>query len=269
MITELGDDQVGKLVLDFLAENGVGTSCIRPAPGFKTPVSLAFLDETGNARYSFYKNYPEDRLNIEWPELKGGDVMLFGSFYSLDPKIRKKLIENVQKTKRNGGLIFYDPNIRKNHLQEVSQRMSMVEENISLADIVRGSDEDFVNLFGLQEPEEVYQRVKEIGCRHLIITKGKDGAELWSDNCKLNVRPEDIEVVSTIGAGDAFNAGVLFGIARYGITVNDLVNINAEWWQKVFEFGISFASDVCQSFDNYISTEFAHRLNETADSQDN
>jgi len=260
MITELGDDQVGKLVLNFLAENGVGTSCIRPANKLRTPVSLAFLDEAGNARYSFYKNYPADRLNIDWPELKRGDVMLFGSFYSLDHSIRIKLIENVQKAKQNGALIFYDPNIRKNHLPEIRQMMHLVEENIRLADIVRGSDEDFFNLFGLNEPEEVYKRVKKMGCSLLIITKGKDGAELWSENFRLDIRSRDIETVSTIGAGDAFNAGIIYGLIDRQIIVDNLVQINPEEWGMILDSGINFARDVCGSYDNYVSFDLAENI---------
>jgi sugar/nucleoside kinase (ribokinase family) len=70
MITELGQDKIGQTVLEFLAENGVSTSFIQPADGFKTPIALAFLDEKGNAAYSFYIKYPENRLNLPWPEAK-------------------------------------------------------------------------------------------------------------------------------------------------------------------------------------------------------
>jgi fructokinase len=268
MMTELGDDHVGKLVVNFLAENGVGASFIKPGTGFKTPISLAFLDEQGNAEYSFYKNYPEDRLNINWPEMKSGDVLLFGSFYSLHRPIRQKVIDNVQKAKQNGGLILYDPNIRKNHLPEIRQMMHLVEENVRIADIVRGSDEDFGNLFGLQDPEEVFKRVRDIGCRYLIITKGRNGAELWSENYRLKVGSKNINVVSTIGAGDAFNAGIIYGMILNGITVHDLVNINEDLWKEILEFGITFASEVCQSFDNYISAGFARKLNERTSRRD-
>ena len=253
MITELGDDQIGKLVVDFLRENGVSTSFIKPAKGFKTPVSIAFLDEQGDAQYSFYKNYPINRQEISLPETKKGDVVLFGSFYSLDMAIRDRIIFFLQKAKRNGALIVYDPNIRKNHLEEIRKLIHLVEENIATADIVRGSDEDFENLFGLTEPNEIFNRIKQAGCKHLIITKGKKGAEIFSDNFKVEIPAKEIEVVSTIGAGDAFNAGIIFGIIMNGYTVDDLVNINQDSWNELLGFGINFAADVCQNYDNYIS----------------
>jgi fructokinase len=58
MLTELGEDKIGEMVKGFLNDNGVGTLFLKLAEGFKTPVSLAFLDEKGNAQYSFYKQYP-------------------------------------------------------------------------------------------------------------------------------------------------------------------------------------------------------------------
>jgi len=161
--------------LDFLKENGVATSCIEPVTGFKTPVSLAFLDEKGNANYSFYKNYPNDRLNIHWPEVTKGDVILFGSYYSLMPGIRQKVFEFIKKAKQNGALVLYDSNIRKNHLHELNALMPFIMENIALADVIRGSDEDFLNLFGLKDDEAIFDLVKISGCENLILAKEKMG----------------------------------------------------------------------------------------------
>jgi fructokinase len=186
----------------------------------------------------------------------------------MDHLIRKKIIENVQKAKQNGGLILYDPNIRKNHLPEIREMMHLVEENINLADIVRGSDEDFENLFGLKDSREVFEHLKKMGCDCLIITKGRNGAELWSENCRLKVRSKNIDVVSTIGAGDAFNAGIIYGLCTKGITVHDLVQIKEDLWKEILGFGITFASEVCQRFDNYISADFAVKLNERANQGD-
>lgn len=255
MITELGRDQLGQMVLDFLAANGVSTSFIRPVDGFKTPVALAFLDENGNADYSFYIKYPENRLDYLLPEPKKGDVVLFGSFYSLDPPIRQKIVSFLEKARQNGAFIIYDPNIRKNHLEEIRKLMHLVEENISLADIVRGSDEDFENLFGINDGEKVFEKLKVVGCRNLIYTMSSKGADFFSDSLQVHVPAQKIQLVSTIGAGDSFNAGIIYGLAGKGLTGSDLSLISRETWKELIGFGITFASEVCQSYDNYISKE--------------
>jgi fructokinase len=256
MITEVGADKAGQIVLDFLMENGVSTSYVRPLDGFKTPIALAFLDENGNATYSFYSKYPESRLDLNWPEPTKGDVVLFGAFYSLDPAIRQKISRIVKNAKHNGAFIVYDPNIRKNHLKETKGYMSYVEENFAMADIVRGSDEDFENLFGLTEGEEVFERIRATGCNYLIYTRNSRGAELFSDKARVNVPAAKIQVVSTIGAGDSFNAGIIYGLVSKGLTESDLSKVTRETWMELIGFGVTFAADVCGSYDNYISASF-------------
>jgi fructokinase len=253
MITELGDDQVGDMVMTFLNENHVSNSLIHPAIGFKTPVSLAFIDEKGDAHYSFYKTYPENRLDIAWPELKKGDVVLYGSFYSLHPAVHNKIAGFVRLAKEAGALTVYDPNIRRNHLREIMQLMPSVEENISLASIVRGSDEDFMNLFGLHNGEEVNNKIKDLGCNALILTRNAQGAESFRDGVPVSVPARPVDVVSTIGAGDSFNAGIIFGLVNKGFTNADLMSIGEDDWIEILGFGIDFASEVCGSYENYIS----------------
>jgi fructokinase len=260
MITELGDDTVGRLVLDFLKTNGVSVSCIKPVKKLKTPVSLAFLDHEGKADFSFYKKYPEKRLDIQWPEISPGDVVLFGSFYSLNDGVRQKIIPFIKRAKQAGGIIIYDPNLRKNHMEEIRQLMHLVDENLSLADIVRGSDEDFGNLFGLAQERAIFEMVSHTGCRNLVITKGSKGADLLTDHLTIHARANRVKVISTIGAGDAFNAGLIYGLIKNGLTVHQPVNINRELWQKILSFGITFARNVCGSYDNYISIDFAREL---------
>lgn len=257
MITELGDDLVGKIVMDFLAENGVSTSFTRPIKGFKTPVSLAFLDDQGNASYSFYKKYPDHRLNIEWPVAGRGDVVLFGSFYSLDPAVHEKIAAFVRNAKANGALTIYDPNIRKNHLSEIKGLMQNIEENISLAHIVRGSDEDFRNLYGADNTEDIFNIVRKAGCRGLIVTRGKEGAEAISGSGSISIQARPVNVISTIGAGDSFNAGLIFKIVKNEITVDKLFNNNSGHWVDLLEYAVIFAGDVCTSLDNYISGKTA------------
>ena len=54
-------------------------------PESKPPLSLAFLDENNNADYIFYKDHPHDQLEFATPEINPGDIVLFGSFFALNP----------------------------------------------------------------------------------------------------------------------------------------------------------------------------------------
>lgn len=66
-----------------------------------------------------------------------------------------------------------------------------------------------------------------------------------------------IEPISTIGAGDNFNAGVVYSLYRYGIGYKDLDQLNRDQWEQIINTAVDFATFVCMSYDNYISAEFA------------
>src|SRR5512139_1052351 len=74
-ISEYGNDQAGMLIDDFLRENGVDTSHVHRFSDGSTALALAFLDEKNDARYDFYKDYPQNRLNIVFPEIHKDDIV--------------------------------------------------------------------------------------------------------------------------------------------------------------------------------------------------
>jgi fructokinase len=259
LITEISDDPVGKIIVDFLKENRVETKHLFLYKEGKTPISVAFLDEHKNASYTFYKNYPGKRLDGPFPAPGKSDMVLFGSFYSLDPAIRPALSAFLSSAKKNGAIIIHDPNIRANHQIEVRNLMSLIKENLGLADIVRGSDEDFTNIFAEQDPVEIYREVHSSGCDRLILTRGKEGTEFFSPGFSIRTDVPAIKPVSTIGAGDSFNAGIIFGLYNSLKHHARLGDLPAEEWKRIIDMGTGFAQDTCMSYDNYISVEFGKK----------
>ena len=66
-----------------------------------------------------------------------------------------------------------------------------------------------------------------------------------------------INTKSTIGAGDTFNAGVISGLSQLGITKSSLNDLRINQWEDIINRAILFATNVCVSFDNYISNDLA------------
>ena len=75
-ISEYGCDKPGELIDNFLSECGVSTNYLKKFTDGKTPLALAFLDKNKNASYTFYKDYPPERLEIEMPLIKQNDIVL-------------------------------------------------------------------------------------------------------------------------------------------------------------------------------------------------
>lgn len=256
-ISELGNDRVGDIIRDFMQDSHLTTEFVDCFPNGKSPLSLAFLDDDKNAHYIFYKDYPAQRLEVPLPAIEPDDIFIFGSYYSLNPALRPRMVEFLQYARERKAILYYDPNFRKAHAHEAILLKPTVLENLEFADIVRGSDEDFQNLFGKTDTREVYQDHVKLYCDRLLSTRGANGVDLCTRQFTCHFDAPRIHSVSTIGAGDNFNAGILYGLLKYDIRRDDLPDIDMETWGKIVRHGMDLAAEVCQSYDNYVSKEFA------------
>jgi fructokinase len=255
-IGEYGMDQVGNMIDDFLKENHVSTKYVYRYYDGKSTLALAFLNENNDASYDFYKIYPGKRLAVEFPEAEKDDIILFGSIYAVTPEVRSKLMAFIQQANRNKAIVIYDPNFRKAHLHELQRLKPLILDNFLHADIVRGSNEDFTLILGANDADEVYAEIKMLG-NNLLYTANRKGVYVRTPGIKQTFPVKTIEPVSTIGAGDNFNAGVAYSLYRYNILNSDLADLDETEWKKIIETAVEFATHVCMSYDNYISVDFA------------
>jgi len=255
-ISEMGNDRVGDLIRDFMERNGVDPGLVARYEDGQSAIALAFLNERSDAEYQFYKDYPHQRLNVPFPEFRQGDLLLFGSFYALNPGIRPRVKKLLKSAVRAGAVIVYDPNFRSTHLASRERLVPVIEENMSFATIVRASDEDMRNVFGAKDPGSAWNRVRE-HCRALVYTANAHGVHLLSDTVRMELEVEQITPLSTIGAGDTFNAGLVYGIWKEGYDRTQIGQLNREQWEGLLQRAITFSREVCLSYDNYLPEEIA------------
>lgn len=250
-ISEMGNDRVGDLVLDFLEENGVASTYIsRYSPG-QTAIALAFLDERSDAEYEFYKDYPAQRLAVDFPEFQKDDLLLFGSFYALNPGIRHRVKELLEKANEAGAIVVYDPNFRSSHLAEREELIPVIRENMGYSTLVRASDEDLLNIFQTKGPDEAWEKINPYS-DVLIYTANSKGVFLRTSTLSLQMEVDAIEPVSTIGAGDTFNAGLLYGLWKGGYMREKIRELDRSQWEGLILNAIRFSRAVCMSYDNYL-----------------
>jgi len=260
-ISEYSDDPVGEIIETFLEENDVQINHVYKYHDGQTAISLAFLDKDNNASYTFYKSYPSERLNIRIPEFRKDDIVIFGSYFALNSEVREKLLDLLQKAREQGAIILYDPNFRSPHQDELVSLKPVILQNMSFADIVRGSDEDFMNIFGAENAEQAYKAVRQY-CPILVFTVSNQFVSIQSSTVTAKFEVPEITTISTIGAGDNFNAGIIYGLFKHNIKKTDLDNLTIDDWKNIQERAVSFAANVCQSYDNYVSREFADKVRE-------
>lgn len=259
MVTETGDDHVGDIVTSFMEENGVGTEAVTRNKGTQTHISLAFLDGANNAQYEFYKDHSSASLRadkVTGISFSKDDLVLFGSYFAINPRIREYTGMLLQKAHDAGAVLYYDINFRKNHIADLSDTLGNITANCRLSDIVRGSDEDFGYLFGTRDPEEIYARHISSLCRNFICTCGGNPTHVFADGKHLVFPVLPVETVSTIGAGDNFNAGILYAMLALGIGREQML---AADWESIISIAGQFSAEVCGSMFNYVGKEFRVR----------
>lgn len=257
-ISEYGNDSVGELIDTFLHLNGVRSDFVYRFKEGKTGLALAFLNERNDASYSFYKHYPDKRLDIEFPEIVQDDIILSGSIYAITPEIRERFRMFSKYAKKKKALLIYDPNFRPSHSSDLDRILPLIIENMETAAIVRGSDEDFKNIFKCKTPDEAWAVAGKY-CKCIVYTASSEGVYVRTPNFRGRFPVEKIVPVSTIGAGDNFNAGMIAALYRDGITNDKIEMMGEEEWSKIISTGVSFATEVCLSYENYISGEFAEK----------
>ena len=256
-ICERGHDRVGEMILANMRENGVDTANVNVFPEGKSPVSLAFLNERNDAEYIFYKDYPRQRLEVNMPEISSDDIIMIGSYFAITPVLRDKVKELLDRAHDAGAIIYYDVNFRSTHANEAIKLMPTIIENFEYADILRGSTEDFQNMFRQPDADKVYSNHVGFYCPNFICTDADGDVRLRTKHVCKDYPVTPLKAVSTIGAGDNFNAGVVYGLLKYRVRRADLAELTEADWDAIIRCGMDFSADVCKSVSNSVSKEFA------------
>lgn len=258
-VSEVGDDKLGCHTIDFLRLNNVVTDYVNTVCGKKSKLSLAFLDENNDAQYEFFQDVRPDAFPCHLPVVEEGDIILCGSFYALNPLLHPDFSAYLHAAGQSGAVIYYDLNFRPTYLSQRDSLNEQLNDNFNIASIVRGSDEDFRNIFGSDDVQTVYDKIRE-HCSVLILTRGSHGVDLATPSLQKHYDIDAVKVVSSIGAGDTFNAGVVLSLASMHITKQHLPAMDEQQWDYVIQIATMMSAEVCGMTENYISKQTGKRL---------
>lgn len=213
LATELGGDLFGDLVRGYLADHRVDPADLVTTAA---PTNLAFaqLDDTGAARYDF-------RLGWTWrgrPDLAGVDCLHAGSLGAVLAPGADAVRAAVADARRQGIAVSYDPNVRPALMDR--SVIPVIESLVAGADIVKVSHDDLAWLYpGTSDLDTAAGWVRQQP-RLVVVTRGAGGAVALSSRFAIECAAPAIEVVDTVGAGDAFTAGLLSSLAGDGALVD-------------------------------------------------
>lgn len=245
-VGRLATGPFGELIRDHLTESGVDLSGSVTAA---EPATLAItaLDPYGRATYEFYANgtadwqWTRDELTRNWP---GGVRCVHTGSLALAREPGGPLIEELLERRRPQATISIDPNVRP-QLVPAEVYRERLDRWTSLADIFRLSDEDFEHLAPDVELEQACDRWHDDGVRLVIVTLGSEGAFASLSGARVTVPAPQVTVEDTVGAGDAFTAGLLHWLDVNGHLGARLDALTPAGLTKAMTFAAQVAAETC------------------------
>ncbi|GAB3119153.1 carbohydrate kinase [Streptomyces calidiresistens] len=211
LVTTRGEDHPGRLVDERL--DGLGVDVLRvPSGSPRTTVALAHLDAEGSADYDFLASW--DPLDLPVPE--DTTVLHTGSLAIVLRPGAERVRKLCAAQRAAGRTVAVDLNVRPAVQPDRAAYLAACLAVTGEADVVKASDEDLAWLMPDLDPAAAARRLLETGPRLAVVTLGAGGVLAVTADEEVRVPAVAVEVVDTVGAGDAFQAALLDALAERG-----------------------------------------------------
>ncbi len=244
----LSNDFLGQRLLHVLKDEGVSEQFLVefPAP---TTLAMVAVGANGSPQYSFRGEGCADRqLRVVHLPTLGHEIrgLHIGSFSLVVQPVGDTLL-NLVKRESGKRLISLDPNVRLNPQPDIQLWRDRVGELVKHADLIKVSDEDLHLLYPDQSPESVLQGWLQHRCHLVFLTRGGDGATVFSrQHGSWSAPAVKVVMADTVGAGDTFQAALIAWLTEQQLdSVEGLQQLSREQIDSMLDFAIRAAALTC------------------------
>ena len=180
----------------------------------------------------------EDELDLSL--LSQTRIMHFGSLSLTDEPSRSATFKAVHTAKESGAIISYDPNYRAPLWSSVEQAAEQMKNGLSLADMVKLSEEELTLLTGETDLRSGAHAIQQLGASLILVTLGSKGAFYLCGKHSNLIPTYNVHTIDTNGAGDAFTGAIHYGLK--GKTLSDVRNMPVEELESIIDFANAVGS---------------------------
>ncbi len=219
-VSRLGNDEFGRYIHNFVRGEGIDVSDVKLVEGYPTSVHFKEILEDGSGRTFYYRsNSPTTTLTeeeINESLFTGGKLLhITGVFPAVDKEKNVGVIKKaIALAKQQNMLVSFDPNIRLKLWSRAEAKAALTEFLPYVDVLLTGLDEAEL-LFGTDDPQKVIEESKKIGISYVAIKQGEKGSIGYHQGKYIESPPvPPKKVVDTVGAGDGYDAGFIYGVLQ-------------------------------------------------------
>jgi fructokinase len=238
-------DRFGTVLAGMLAEDGVSLDPVLRTDS-PTTLALAELDSASDARYRFYErgtSAPDVTPELALALIPADIAILHVGTLGLVLEPMAGALEALVNVVADRALVFVDPNCRPAAVEDEIGYRDRIARVLSAAHVAKVSADDLAWLHPGVEPIAAARAVRALGPRVVLLTRGGDGATIVTAEHEITVAAPPVDVVDTIGAGDAFGAGFLAWWDEHDLGSGDLAD--ASLLTQATEFAARVAALTC------------------------
>ena len=215
-----GDDEWGRWLQARLEAEGVDLAYFELVEGAQTPIAFARFGEGGEPTFLIYGEAIANALDLLGPRLEemvaGADALVINSTTLAEAGERAVTDAARDRVLEAGGRVCFDPNVRPNRWaggwdEAVREARSRIDGSF----LVRANRDEAMAITGSSDPARAADELASLDVQLAVVTLGPGGA-VMRGACEAEMEAPEVEVVSTLGAGDAFMGTLVAGLAERG-----------------------------------------------------
>lgn len=218
-IGKVGGDPFGDFLTETLQKNHVDTTYLIAGETSRTTLAFVATRSDGMKDITFYRHPGADiQLSpdeIDEDYIKSADLFHYGSVSLSHSPTREATLKAIQTAKNTGSFLSYDPNLRLMLWDNAEDAKHWIWEVMPYADVVKISEEEWEFITGDTKLATGIERILRLGVKLLVVTLGERGCYYTNGNVDGYVDGYAVEVVDTLGAGDAFVAAMLSQLMKH------------------------------------------------------
>ena len=218
MVSSLGDDSLSRFLLDFLQAEKIETSHVQTSPGFLPSLCLTEVSPPDRFPQVFYRRDPVDTMldatDDDLDYVTSGRMFVTNGTTLCGSPSRESAYRALERAKNAGCRVVLDVDYRSMSWRKPEEAGLAVRLALPFVDVLIGNQLELRLVAGVDDLEHATAKLQSAGVPMLVSKLGEQGTRVLSGSDSVYLPPYSVDVCTTIGAGDGFASGFLYGMLR-------------------------------------------------------